>query len=307
MVKKKTVISKDGASIYYEIHRAKKESAQQASFKKVLGSPRGLGQTFSQELAAPSQTLFLIHGIGGDTDGWQFVRDHMLAEKYTTISMDVRGHGHSHHPKKISDYEIEKIEEDIDAILAQENIDKPVVIGHSGGAIIAARYAATRLDKLAGLVLIAGSYCPPSYLSSTIMRSLAHAAIRIGGFLSPPPYKNPARQHGGWHSPYPPGKHHKEFELYGLVRTMFYNSLRSYLYLSRALITVDLHDKLKHITIPTLLIAGEDDGIFPVHISKKMHQEIPAANLVVLQKTNHVSILNNPQEVAYAILHFLRF
>jgi pimeloyl-ACP methyl ester carboxylesterase len=297
-VQKKTVTSKDGASIYYEIHKP----AQQASFKKVLGSPRGLGQTFSQELVAPATkpALFLVHGIGGDSDGWQYVREHLLREGYTTISMDVRGHGHSHHPKYISDYELTKVEEDIDSIISKENVEQPVLIGHSGGAIIAAQYAVTRSEKLKGLVLIAGSYCPPSYLSSPLMNALAHIVIRVGGFISPPAYKN-------WHSPYPAGKHHKEFEIYGLIRTLFYNSLRSYLYLSKALITADLRDSLKHITVPALLISGQEDGIFPTHISQKMQEEIPAAKLVVLEKTNHVSILNNPKEVSYAILHFLRF
>ncbi len=298
-VQKKTVTSKDGASIYYEMHTPKQQVLEKKS-GRVLEETRGL---FREKLAATAEkrpVLFLVHGIGGDSDGWQYVREYFYREGYTTVSMDVRGHGHSHHPKYISDYELKRVEEDIDAILDKEKIVKPVVIGHSGGAIIAAQYAVTRSKRLKGLVLIAGSYQPPSYLSSPLMNALAHIVIRIGGFISPPAYKN-------WHSPYPEGKHHKEFEVYGLIRTMFYNSMRSYLYLSKALITADLRDSLKDITVPTLLIAGQEDGIFPVHISQKMEEEIPDAKLVVLEKTNHVSILNNPKEVSYAILHFLRF
>jgi pimeloyl-ACP methyl ester carboxylesterase len=273
-MRKNFVTSKDGSQIYYEVH----------SVSEPARAQRG----------SASPTLFLIHGIGGDTDGWQFVREPLNAAGFTTVSMDVRGHGYSHHPKKARDYDIKRMVEDIEAVLVQEKIEKPILIGHSGGAIIAAQFAASHPDHLGGLVLIAGSYLPPPYLSSPLVRWLATMVIRVGAFISPPAYKP-------WHSPYPPGKHHKEFEVYGLLRTMFYNSLRSYLHTSNALVQVDLKDHLHRIDVPTLLIAGEHDGIFPVHISQEMHRRIPNAHLVTLDKTNHVSILNNPLGVVRAI------
>lgn len=271
-MRKDFATSKDGSRIYYEVEPAENSSP----------------------------ALFFVHGIGGDTDGWQFVRGPLHADGFTTVSMDLRGHGYSDHPKKSSAYDIKRVAEDIEAVFEQEKLQKPVLIGHSGGAVVAAQFAAMHPDQLSGLVLIAGSYCPPPYLSSPLMRLITNIVIRIGALISPPPYKK-------WHSPYPAGKHHKEFEVYGLLRTMFYNSLRSYLHTSNTLVQVDLKDHLHKISVPTLLIAGEHDGIFPLHISQEMHRRIPAAHLVTLDKTNHVSILNNPLGVARAIQEFLRF
>jgi pimeloyl-ACP methyl ester carboxylesterase len=273
---RKTVTSKDGATIYYE-----RTDAQS-------GKP----------------TLVFVHGIGGDVDGWQFVREPLCASGFGTISIDLRGHGYSSHPWRASAYKLNRIEDDILAVLAAEHVEKPVLIGHSGGAVVAAQFAASHKDVLSRLVLINGSYCPPAWLQNPVLRAVANAVITVGGVISPPPYTRPGH-HGGWHSPYPPGKHHKEVEVYGLLRTMFYNSLRSYLYTSYELINVDLSNELQNISVPTLLISSEKDGIFPPVIQQEMQRKIPNSKLIVLANTNHVSVLNNPGGVADAIVEFL--
>lgn len=269
---KKTLVSRDGTNIYYETYAG-------YSDKPVL---------------------FFVHGIGGDVDGWQFVRPLLSAQGYGAVAIDLRGHGHSDHPKTREAHNIERVEEDIQAVLKAEHIQKPILIGHSGGAVVAAQFATHHSSLIEKLILINGSYCPPGWLTSPLLRRIANIVISVGGFISPPPYKK-------WHSPYPYGKTHKEFEAYGLMRTMFYNSLRSYLYTSYELINIDLSTELEKISVPTLLIASEHDGIFPLSIQKDMHAKIAGSKLAVLKDTNHVSVLNNPKAVADAMLDFLRF
>jgi len=283
----KTLVSRDGTNIYYEIYRPAQD------FPSGSGEPR-------RSPASALPTLFFVHGIGGDVDAWQFVRPFLSAQGYGAVAMDLRGHGHSDHPKHRAAHNIERIEEDIQAVMDAEHVRKPILIGHSGGAVVAAQFAAHHSDLLQKLILINGSYCPPSWLASPLLRGIANVVISVGGFISPPSYKK-------WHSPYPLGKTHKEFEIYGLARTMFYNSLRSYLYTSYELINIDLSAHLEKISIPTLLIASEHDGIFPVHIQQHMQKKIPNSKLIVLKDTNHVSVLNNPKGVAHAMLEFLRF
>lgn len=270
---KKRAKSADGTELYYE--------------RWVTDSPT----------TAP--TLLFVHGLGGDIDGWQFVRGILAAQGISAVAFDMRGHGYSDHPTKAEAYAVERMVEDIQAIMQAEALVKPVLIGHSGGAVVSAAFASKYSNELQGLVLIGGSYCPPAYLSNSMLRSIANTIIRIGAFISPPPLKR-------WHSPYPPGKFHKEVEIYGLLRTCIYNSFRSYLYTSKELVNLDLRGELEKITTPTLLIAGAQDGIFPVHISQEIQKQIQNSRLVVLPNTNHVSILNNPSGVAFAIQNFLR-
>src|SRR5262249_53781572 len=108
-----------------------------------------------------------------------------------------------------------------------------------------------------------------------------------------------------WHSPYPIGKHHKEVELYGLARTIYKNSLASYLLICQALMYADFEGALTSLRIPTLLIAAERDGIYPLSVAKTMHEKIPDSTLRVVPNANHVLPLNNPKETTEAILNFL--
>ncbi len=264
------VRSKDGTEIYYEVY----------------GDP-----------AARPQLLF-VHGIGGDLDAWQFVREPLLAAGYSALALDLRGHGYSGHPRRAARYAAARMVEDIAAV-AKTAAGPVVVVGHSGGAVLAESFAIAYPELVDRLILIAGSYGPPHYMRHKLLRALSNIAITVGGFISPP-----AR--APWHSPYPPGKHHQEIEVRGLARTMWHNSLASYLYFSRELLQVDLADHLGTIAAPTLLLVGEKDGIYPVEISKLMHQKIPNSTLKIIPQANHVLPLNNPAEVAEAIKEFLR-
>ncbi|HVY72985.1 MAG TPA: alpha/beta fold hydrolase, partial [Candidatus Paceibacterota bacterium] len=179
-VTKKHARSADGTELYYECWRSD-------------------GHT-----TAP--TLLFVHGLGGDIDGWQYVRDIVGAHGIPAVAFDMRGHGYSDHPKKASAYAVERMVEDIQTVMQAENLQRPTLVGHSGGAVVSAAFASKYSEPLSGLVLIAGSYCPPTYMQYPLLPTIANGVIGIGGIISPPPLKR-------WHSPYPPGKFHKEVEI----------------------------------------------------------------------------------------------
>lgn len=268
-VQRKTTRSADGTEIYYETY----------------GNP-----------GAQPRLLF-VHGIGGDLDAWQFVLQPLLSAGYSGVALDLRGHGYSGHPRKAAGYTTARMIEDVAAVAEAEG-GPFVVVGHSGGAVLVESFALAHPELVCGLVLIAGSYGPPHYMRHKALRALSNAGIAIGGIISP-------RAGKPWHSPYPPGKHHKEIEVRGLARTMYHNSLASYLYFSRELLRVDLGDSLARIQAPTLLVVGEEDGIYPVAISQAMHEKIPNSTLVIIPNANHVLPLNNAADVVDSMLKFL--
>ena len=269
-VQQKRIIS-GGVEIYYEVCPA------------LAGAP----------------ILFFLHGLGGDVDAWRLVRDPLLTRGFSTIAMDLRGHGYSGHPTSTSAYKMELLLRDILAVLEAEQVEKVVMVGHSGGAVLALRFTLQHPSKLAGLVLLAGSYAPPHYLRSHVLRHISNTLIATGAWLSP-------KATAPWHSPYPVGKHHKEYEMRGLVRTIYHNSLRSYLLILQQLADVNLKDDLGRITAPTLIVAGEKDGIYPVTLSHYMHERIAGSTLAIVKNANHVLILNNPREVVDLIIPFAK-
>ena len=270
-IQKKYILSDDGQRIYYE--------------------------TCIVNEAAP--VAVLVHGIGGDVDGWVFVRDLLNKAGISTLTLDMRGHGYSAHPRASKDYKLDLLLKDILHVIDAEHLRKVILVGHSGGAVLALNFALTYPERLAALVLLAGSHLPPAYARSRAMKYISSAVISIGSMISPPHL-------GPWHSTYPKGKHHKEYEPYGLARTIVRNSLRSYLLVGRELMNSHLEDRLGELAVPTLLVAGENDSIYPSAVSKKMHEKIPDSRLEIVPGANHVLILNNVDETAGHIIDFVR-
>ena len=113
--------------------------------------------------------------------------------------------------------------------LPRKNLDKIFLIGHCYGAVVAENFALNFSEKLKGLVLISGTYRPPLYLSSRWKITYSKFFTKLFAWLSPPPI------YPG-HSIYPINKIHKDYEIFGLVRTILRNSWGSYLLTTREII-----------------------------------------------------------------------
>lgn len=267
---KKIIKSHDGLDLYYEIH--------------ALGNGK--------------PTLFFLHGVGGDLEAWHFVKDRLSASGFSAIGMDLRGHGHTSHPRSPQSYQMANLVRDISSILEQEKLEKIILIGHCYGAVVASHFAIENAEKLEKLVLISSTYRPPDYLQNKILKIGANILTEMLAFISPKPYKPR-------HSEYPQGKFHKDYEWFGLARTILHNSWGSYLLTTKEILNLNLEAELKKITTPTLLIAGDKDTIFPLQISQKIHENIPGSKLEVITGANHVVILNNADQIVASLLEFL--
>ena len=99
---------------------------------------------------ADTPTLF-VHSLAGNTTHWE----HQLTHVRTTgcgIAFDLRGHGRSDPPRS-GDYSLEASADDTQAVLDALGVDRAVVVAHSMGAGVAAVFAATRPERVAGLLL----------------------------------------------------------------------------------------------------------------------------------------------------------
>lgn len=95
--------------------------------------------------------VVFIHGMFMSAVEWD-PQLAALADDYTTIAYDVRGHGHTGGSDRGS-YDMALYASDLDALLTALDIENPVLCGLSMGGCIAQVYAATYPEKIAGLVL----------------------------------------------------------------------------------------------------------------------------------------------------------
>lgn len=96
-----------------------------------------------------AETLLLIHGLGDNGLCWSRAA-HALADDYTIVMLDSRGHGGSAlPPADVLDDPAADLREALD----QLGIEQALVVGHSVGAISAARFAAVHQARVRKLVL----------------------------------------------------------------------------------------------------------------------------------------------------------
>jgi pimeloyl-ACP methyl ester carboxylesterase len=119
--------------------------------------------------------IICVHGITANAFCFQALADE-LATEHRVIAYDLRGRGDSDKPE--SGYSIPIHAADLVELIDALELDRPVIIGHSLGAMIALHFAAHHPDKLSKLVLIdAGGHLPwntpekqPAWLTASIGR-----------------------------------------------------------------------------------------------------------------------------------------
>lgn len=97
----------------------------------------------------PGPRLLLIPGITSPAITWGFVAQR-LAEAFDVHVLDVRGRGLSETGDL--DYTLDALA--ADALALAEVLEQPIVMGHSMGARVAIRAAATVQDAFKGLILV---------------------------------------------------------------------------------------------------------------------------------------------------------
>jgi pimeloyl-ACP methyl ester carboxylesterase len=72
-----------------------------------------------------------------------------------------------------------------------------------------------------------------------------------------------------------------------------------------ALLRADLHDHLRHVSAPTLLIWGQRDVLVPPAVGEQLRDELPDARMLAIPNAGHVVMYDRPRAFDKAALGFL--
>ncbi|MEJ8562762.1 alpha/beta fold hydrolase [Yoonia sp. GPGPB17] len=67
----------------------------------------------------------------------------------------------------------------------------------------------------------------------------------------------------------------------------------------------DQQKTLKKVTVPTLILCGEDDALCPIHRHELMHDLIPGSTLTIIKSAGHLPTLEQPQATNEALAQWL--
>ncbi|RWS39097.1 alpha/beta fold hydrolase [Bacillus mycoides] len=93
------------------------------------------GANIYYEVRGAGPLLLLIHGGGGDADKFHNAANY-LADRYTVVTYDRRGHSRSNLANRTEDYQVETHSDDAHRLLAKLTDEPAYVFGSSSGAVI---------------------------------------------------------------------------------------------------------------------------------------------------------------------------
>jgi pimeloyl-ACP methyl ester carboxylesterase len=149
---KYNLITLDTSSVPFPVEEEAQEYDIQLSEVKMHYAIYGDGE----------QSVILIHGNGGSHKGLESAALY-LANDYTVYAIDSRCQGESSDPGEIT-YDL--MADDVAEFIEALNLDKPYVMGHSDGAIVALALG-IRHPELPGAIISCGANSKPSALKSS--------------------------------------------------------------------------------------------------------------------------------------------
>jgi pimeloyl-ACP methyl ester carboxylesterase len=111
-----------------------------------------------EDTGAGSPAVVLLHGLSCDRTYFAAQVDH-LRTRHRTVAIDLRGHGES--GGSDAPASAGQMAEDVAHVCRELGVDRPVLVGHSMGAFIAARVARRHPGLARGLVTLDASVAPP--------------------------------------------------------------------------------------------------------------------------------------------------
>ncbi|SHF15808.1 alpha/beta fold hydrolase [Alkalibacter saccharofermentans] len=251
--------------------------------KTFKGSGVEIEYLLTGELNA--EAVMFVHGAG--TNLRQFFAQHEhFSDKYKTLSVSLRGHGLSGHPKVKcgENYSLEKNRDDLIELLEHLNIQKIHFVGNSAGGVIGFYLLKARPDLLSSLTTF-GTVGELKYSTSMtrIIAGIDKAMLRWNprrylNFLSKNTSKYESVQ--------------KE------IFEMFMMSTEAIPYIRENLGNYSCLDVINRMTIPYLLIRGEQDKEINSKLTSTL--EALAANnksrVVEIEKAGHIANLDKSEE-----------
>jgi len=243
--------------------------------------------------------LVFVYCIGGNTAQWE-PQIPAFSESYRFIVWDPRGHANSESPPNVEQYSQEHFAQDLEGLLDHLGIQQAYVGGLSMGGGIATRFTILHPQRVAAL-LIFDSFSASGLETPPEAHRIREEIIRLAeteGMAAVAEYcikNNPNVSQTAALS--------KEQE--NRVRQMYLSLDPAGLAQSTRMISNAVLDAslLEGITVPTLVLAGQQDGALPA--CRFIHEKINGSQLVVIPDAGHLSNLDQPEAFNHAVLEFL--
>jgi 3-oxoadipate enol-lactonase len=254
----------------------------------------GIQMNYTLEGPADAPVVTMSHSLATDLSMWD-PQTRALARSYRVLRYDTRGHGGTDAPAGA--YTLSQLADDARALLRALGIGRTHWIGLSMGGMIGQTLALASPELFQSL-----SLCDTSSRIPADMKHVWDERITTVEAKGMEPVVEPTI--GRWFTAKFIETHKDVVES---VRAMIRRTpSKGYVGCCHAIKALDLTDRLKAITLPTLIIVGKQDIGTPVAASEAINQQIKGSQLIVLDPAAHLSNLEQPDAFTNALEQFLK-
>ncbi len=278
------------------------------------------------EAFGKGEPLVILHGGPGASHDYFLPYLLPLARTNRLIFIDERGSGRSQKAEKPSDYTVENMVEDVEAIRKELNLGKISLLGHSCGGVLAEAYALKYQENLTHLIL-----CSTFHSTKKMNEVLRNIKGKMAPELRMRIEKMEKEGLYGHGKDYEKNRYTSEYMIaawgegyfpylyqnhpdpnydpvtngnmsWDVYREMW-GSDGEYV-INGNLASVEYGERLSAIKVPTLITAGDNDECDP-SLSRDMNEKIAGSELVILPKSGHMTFVDQPALFISAVDNFL--
>jgi pimeloyl-ACP methyl ester carboxylesterase len=270
----------------------------------------------------PAVPLLFANGWSCSDAYWGELLPELVDRGHPCVVPDTRGHGRSGLPRppgrgarhlSVDDVAMGRVGRDLVSVLDDAGIDRALVVGHSMGVQTGLEVYRQIPDRVAGLVLIAGTWENPTrtfYGTSLgdlgfpvvagVMRWLPEIVKPVQATIGPASVGHFGARRARAAGPkvtaealHPYLLHLKTVDI--AVLTLMAAAMRDH----------SAADLLERITAPTLVVSAGADVFTPARCSETMHHRIPDSELVTFPDGAHTLPIEEAAAIARAIDDFV--
>jgi len=247
----------------------------------------------SYEITGEGPPLYMVHGIGSRKGTWAGLVPE-LAEHFTCVTYDLRGHGES--PVPPTPYTLDDLVADLEALRRKLGHEKIHVIGHSLGGMIGPGYARAYPERTLSVGLLSTA-AGRTQEDRDKLAAVADAMAEKG--VGPVISTLVAR----WYT----DDFIKARPDMIAARIKQVEDTPEHVFLSvfDVYSTTEMAPWLHEIKAPCLVLTGEFDGACSPRHNRFMAEQLPDSELVILKDLKHSVLIEGPERVLPHVKDFL--
>ena len=234
--------------------------------------------------------LLLVHAVGADLRMWEECAA-IWSRRFCVVACDLRGAGRTPSPDR--PWRPADHVRDLEAVRELLGLTRVISIGCASGAFVAASYAATYAQRAIGVVISDGKARIDAQSRERVESRLA--LVRKGTMQAVIPAAIDLAFTG-----MPKGERYDRY-----TARFAQNDPQGYAMLALGMLDSDLAPVLQSIAVPSLVLVGEHDMIYPVAKAREIHALLRGSELKILEGASHLPPYQAPELFAQTVEEFI--